>query len=317
MNYQVEFQPYQRRFRQPLMTNYGEWAVRSGILLRLTDEAGRVSFGEIAPLEWFGSETLAQALTFCQQGAGKVSQAAIGTIPDCLPACQFGFESAIAEPVKPQGSLAYSALLPTGITALLSWPALWAQGYRTFKWKIGVAPIAQELQILAQLLAQLPPDGRLRLDANGGLTYQQAEQWLQVCAGQPIEFLEQPLPVSEFAALLHLSQQFAVPLALDESVATLDDLKICYEQGWRGIFVIKPAIVGSPTRLVQFCHNHSIDVVFSTVFETAIGRQAGRQLAAALSQRAIGYGTGHWFEDGFDHNSADFATIWQQIGEEG
>jgi o-succinylbenzoate synthase len=314
MNYRMEFRPYRRRFRQPLSTSHGQWVVRSGILLRLTDESEKVSFGEIAPLAWFGSETWEQALAFCEQLAGKVSPAVIGAIPDHLPACQFGFESAIAGSVSTQTTPIHSALLPPGIAALSSWPALWAQGYRTFKWKIGVAPIAQELAIFAQLLVQLPPEVKIRLDANGGLTYQEAEQWLQAGAGQPIEFLEQPLPPSEFAALLHLSQQFVTPLALDESVATLANLETSYDQGWRGIFVIKPAIVGSPTRLRQFCRDHAIDAVFSTGFETAIGRQAGLQLAAELSQRAVGYGTGHWFNDGWDSDTVDFERLWQGLG---
>ena len=315
MNYRFAYRPYQRQFRQPLSTSHGWWTVRSGIILRLIDEHNCVTFGEIAPLPWFGSETLEQTLAFCQQLAEQISAAMIIAIPDRLPACQFGFESALSRPTKRASIGVHSALLPTGPVALSSWPALWAQGYRTFKWKMGIAPIAAELKLLAQLLAQLPQGVTLRLDANGGLTYAEAAQWLQVCAGQPIAWLEQPLPPSEFAAMLHLSQLYATPLALDESVATLADLKTCYDQGWRGVFVIKPAIVGSPRRLRQFCRNYAIDAVFSTVFETAIGRQAGLQLAAQLSpaQRAVGYGTSAWFADGLD--MADDAAIWQRLGE--
>jgi o-succinylbenzoate synthase len=317
MDYRVAFRPYHRRFRSPLQTSYGGWEVRSGIILQLTDATGLVGFGEIAPLAAFGSETLEQALAYCDQLAGSIAREAIFAIPDRLPACQFGFESAIANLPAPHfPNPFHSALLPTGSAALVHWPDLWAQGYCTFKWKIGVAPIDQELDLFTQLLTQLPAQAQLRLDANGGLTVPQAEQWLQICAGQPLEFLEQPLPSDQFAALLHLSQQSETPLALDESVATLTQLKTCYEQGWRGIFVIKPAILGSPARLRQFCRDHPVDAVFSTVFETAIGRQAGLQLAAELGapHRALGYGTGHWFADPFDPMD-DFAAIWQWAGD--
>jgi o-succinylbenzoate synthase len=303
MAYRVEFESYQRPFKFPLKTHYGWWEVRSGILIKLTHANGQTGWGEIAPLEWFGSESLAQALAFCQALPAVVSEDDILGIPDYLPACQFGFESAAAaitlDDSENWQSLSYSALLPTGIAALSSWPALWQQGYRTFKWKIGVATIAQEQEIFTQLLAQLPSEVILRLDANGGLNRSEAVQWLELCADQPVEFLEQPLPVGEFAAMKELSQHFTTPVALDESIATLTHLKTCYDQGWRGIFVIKPAIVGSPRRLRQFCQHHPIDAVFSTVFETAIGRQAGLKLAAELgrSQRAVGYGTTHWFEE--------------------
>lgn len=61
-------------------------------------------------------------------------------------------------------------------------------------------------------------------------------------------------------------------------------------------FVIKPGIVGSPSRLRQFCQQHKIDVVFSSVFETEIGRQAALKLAAELSEhhRAVGFGVNHF-----------------------
>jgi O-succinylbenzoate synthase len=103
--------------------------------------------------------------------------------------------------------------------------------------------------------------------------------------------------VDQFEAMLELSHGYKTAIALDESVATLNQLAKCFKQGWRGIFVIKPGIVGSPSRLRQFCQQHKIDAVFSSVFETAIGRQAALQLAAELSQgnRAVGFGVNHWF----------------------
>jgi len=53
-------------------------------------------------------------------------------------------------------------------------------------------------------------------------------------------------------------------------------------------FVIKAAIAGSPSRLRQFCREHEIDAVFSSVFETAIGTQAALKLAVELSQLPTG-----------------------------
>ena len=109
--------------------------------------------------------------------------------------------------------------------------------------------------------------------------------------------MEQPLSVDHFPEMLELSTNHTTEIALDESVATLNQLATCYQQGWREIFVIKPGIVGSPSRLRQFCQQHKIDAVFSSVFETAIGRQAALQLAAELSQRnrAVGFGINHFF----------------------
>ncbi|MEH1969924.1 o-succinylbenzoate synthase [Nostoc sp.] len=312
MRYQFKFRPYRRRFLRSLTTNHGKWEIREGVILRLTDETLRVGWGEIAPISWFGSETLEQALDFCHQLPGEITDEMIFSIPDELPACQFGFESACDmgsrgdNCITPNSSLFYSALLPAGEAALNQWQTLWQQGYRTFKWKIGVYAIAHELKIFESLIHTLPASTKLRLDANGGLSYEEANLWLWTCdnfkanAELPIEieFIEQPLPVEQFQGMLELSTSYETAIALDESVATLGQLAACHQQGWRGIFVIKPGIVGSPSRLRKFCHQHQIDTVFSSVFETAIARQAALQLAAELSQnnRAIGFGIDHFFE---------------------
>ena len=195
--------------------------------------------------------------------------------------------------------LNYSGLLPTGIDALDLWQPLLHQGYRTFKWKIGVAPIEDEIKIFNQLIDLLPTTVKLRLDANGGLSLESAKVWLEECDRTIVEFIEQPLPLDQFDAMLELSNQYTTPIALDESVATIDQLETHYTKGWRGIFVIKPAIAGSPKRLRQFCQTYQIDAVFSSVFETSIGRQAALNLAIELSNpnRAVGFGINHWFNE--------------------
>ncbi len=304
MLYQLKILPYKRKFKHPLLTSHGIWEVREGILLKLIDETGNFGLGEIAPISWFGSETIEEALEFCKSLSGNIFKKDILAIPDSLPACQFGFESALPTVEKScnKPPLSNSALLPSGISALSSWESLWQQNYRTFKWKIGVAEIAEELKIFEQLIQNLPATAQLRLDANSGLNWQTANQWLEVCdAWGKLEFLEQPLPVNQIEAMIELSQQYSTPLALDESVANLSQMAACYQQGWREIYVIKPAIAGSPAKLRQFCRSYQIDAVFSSVFESSVGRNAALNLASELSlqNRAVGFGVEHWFAEDF------------------
>ncbi|MGL5795420.1 MAG: o-succinylbenzoate synthase, partial [Waterburya sp.] len=65
--FKFKFELYQYRFKQPLRTSHGVWQVREGIIISLIDQNGKTTQGEIAPLPWFGSETIAQAVEFCQQ----------------------------------------------------------------------------------------------------------------------------------------------------------------------------------------------------------------------------------------------------------
>lgn len=317
MNYDFSFRPYRRRFVQPLQTNHGIWEVRDGIIVRLRSPMGKIGLGEIAPISWFGSESFATALEFCEQLPTTVDAADILEICDRLPACQFGFESALA---MVEGKLAeiseipaliprfrLSGLLPAGDRALVGWENLWQQGYRTFKWKIGVYPLADELAIWQELLAKMPENALLRLDGNGGLDYDSANLWLYTCdmhrAQCPnlaqVEYIEQPLPVREFDGMLELSACYATPIALDESIANLEQLQSCYENGWRGIYTIKPGIIGSPRKLRQICYAYNLDMVFSSTLETVIGRTAALQLANEMSSktRSLGFGVSHWFAD--------------------
>jgi o-succinylbenzoate synthase len=303
-SYQFTYSIYQRRFRQPLKTSHGVWEIREGIIIQLTDNSGRSQQGEIAPIEWFGSESIDRAVSFCQQIGTNITESQIYQIPNDLPACQFGFGSALAAVNSPvaniiKPNLDISGLLPSGAAAIDRSQALSARGYSTFKWKIGVLPIAEEVAIWQQLMKILPANAKLRLDANGGLTEIEAERWLEVCSQElRIEFIEQPLAPAEIAKTIELANTYLTPIALDESVATCDRIEVVYSQGWRGIYVIKPGIAGFPWQLTELITRYQLDVVFSSVMETNVGRDAAFQLASSLSlHRSMGFGIDEWFSD--------------------
>lgn len=305
MLYEVSFKGYRRRFRCPLQTAHGQWSVREGIIVRLSDGQGRVGWGEIAPLPWFGSETWEQALALCEGLGRRVEGEAIANLPPTHPACQFAFESALENlqgipSFNSPSSFKFSELLPNGLEALTVLTALTpasSLANRTFKWKIGVASIETEIEQFQKIAAHLPEQAKIRLDANGGLTVEQAKQWLALTEQYDcVEYIEQPLPPQQVAELIFLSEHYSTPLALDEAIANLAQLQTWCDRGWPGIYVLKAAIMGSPSKLRQFCQEHSLDSVFSSVFETAIGRQAVLHLAAELAtgDRALGFGVEHW-----------------------
>jgi o-succinylbenzoate synthase len=296
-NYLFSFGRYQRPFLYPLQTAHGRWSVREGIIIQLVDQAGSKYWGEIAPIPWFGSESLAEAIEFCTSLGDSVSWPV--EIPGKLPATQFAFSAAIPygyEPLEPViEDVAWSVLLPAGEKVLTAWQQPWELGHRTFKWKIGVAGVAEELMIFDRLLTALPVDAKLRLDANAGLSYEDACTWLSSLPVNAIEFVEQP--VASLTEMLQLVERFETPLAVDELVGNLGRLQDCYEQGWQGIYVIKPCIAGSLGDLTNFIQEHQLDVVLSSSLESSIGQRAILRWAAEqmLLDRAAGMATGNWF----------------------
>ena len=328
----AQVKPYRRKFCQPLSTSHGLWPWREGLLLKLTDASGRVGFGEIAPLPWFGTETLEAAWLGLRPRMGGVDCKTLLTIPDHLPASQFGVETALdwlrgnlLPPIAPLADNKICGLLPAGRQALDNFPDLVRRGYRVCKWKIGVFPPSQEIAWLKGLVGQAQRRCRLRLDANGGLSYKIAETWLHTCdalrdaqtssaqAAGPhlspvIEYLEQPLPPSQLATMQQLCQQFQTPIALDESVANLTHLQTDILRAWPGYFVIKPAIAGFPSRLIRDLKQLGKRIIFSSTFETVIGRRAALATALAHYQQvypqgdfpSLGFNTLGYFEDDWD-----------------
>ena len=303
MTYRFSHRLYRLPLRTPLRTAHGPWAEREGILVRLEDAAGAVGFGEIAPIPWFGTETLAEAEELCRKFGDRVTDEVLDQVPAKLGAVRFALAAARSKPVEVLGAarVPLTALLPAGKAALEVLPARVEAGWLTFKWKVGVGAPEEELGLLDELIDKLPAYAKLRLDANGAWDRRQAERWLARCADRPIEFVEQPVDPADESTLHGLAEDFPVKLALDESIAQLDEARRWQAEGWAGIFVLKPALAGPLEDIAAWVVANEADVVLSSAIETALGRAAILQFAlrhrGALLGRSPGFGIGEVFGD--------------------
>jgi O-succinylbenzoate synthase len=304
--YQVKFYSYNFPLPNPVVTAHGHWQQRRGLIVELTDQRGNRGRGEIAPLPWFGTEDLASAEDFCRGLKGQITPAQISKIGDRLPCCGFAFGAAEWElsseslvETEPQ-NISYCQLLATGKRALDYLNLGKKLTANTVKWKIAVDDFLTERDLYLQLLArleQLPGQVNLRLDANGGLSVDTAQQWLHLLDRQressslKVQYLEQPLPPGQIAEIFRLQRNFATPIALDEAVCSLPQLQKLYNEGWAGLYILKAAIMGDLRVLSNWLKEHPIPAIFSSVFETAIAR--GQVLALAqkwnLPDHAVGF----------------------------
>ena len=313
MSFQLSCRRYRLPFLRPARTAHGPWEERAGLLVRLSDGEGRVGYGEVAPIPWFGSETLEDAEAALVRLGERCDAAALDRIEARLGCVRFALAAARASTVPapaPAGRIPVAALLPAGRDALAAADRAVAAGWVAFKWKVGVGADADEQALLDDLLARLPGPAKLRLDANGAWTAPRAGQWLTRCADRPIEFVEQPCLAGAAAsdaekrrvddALRGLAEDYPTPVALDESVSGLAGLRSWLERGWRGVCVIKPALVGTGGDLEALLGRFRADVVFSSALETAVGRQAALRTGfrlAGSSPRALGFGVTPLFRD--------------------
>ena len=150
-----------------------------------------------------------------------------------------------------------------------------ALGPLCVKWKVAAAPHQREFQLLELLLRQLPADGRLRLDANGGWDLPTAFAWAERLADEPrLEWLEQPLQPADLEGLERLAAR--VPVALDESLQENPALRA----SWPGWQVRRPSQEGDPRPLLAELEAGRPRLMLSTAFETGIGRRWLEHLAA-------------------------------------
>jgi O-succinylbenzoate synthase len=323
VTYRLHFRRYRLPFRVTVRTAHGPWGEREGVVVRLTSESGAVGYGEAAPIPWFGSETVDEIESACRDLGEAVDDARL----DALPAKLGCLKNALAVAREGQGprtaqhaTLPVAALLPAGRAALAQIGPKADAGFRAFKWKVGVGELADELALLDDVCGSLPDGAKLRLDANGAWDRRQAERWLERCAERPVEFVEQPAFAGPTAGrpsdserrksddlLLGLAEDFPTPLALDESLNGPGEVERWLGLGWRGVFVIKPALLADVADTLARLERAKAAVVFSSALETRLGARAALRAAFAWKGdadvsraprgRALGFGVWPLFAD--------------------
>ncbi len=102
-------------------------------------------------------------------------------------------------------------------------------GFNCFKVKIG-KNIEQEVAVLNSILSFSPRNTLLRCDANKALSYSEALNFAQkIRDPEGIEYIEQPFAEACWDDHARFQKNVGIPVALDESVYYLDDVKKAFE----------------------------------------------------------------------------------------
>lgn len=134
---------------------------------------------------------------------------------------------------------------------------------------------------------QLYPEARIRLDANGAYTMDQALQMAHFLVDEelPIEYLEQPVKtIAEMAELkLALAKFSELKIAADESVRKVSDPLAVALANAADILVLKAAPLGGISNAIRIAKEAGLPVVVSSALETSVGLSMGAYLAAELN----------------------------------
>ncbi len=153
--------------------------------------------------------------------------------------------------------------------------------------KVKVAEVGQTLEDdVARVRAArdyVGDAGRVRIDANGGWTVDEAEHAIRALEQFDLEYVEQPCTtVPELAELRERIHRMGILIAADESVRKATDPLAVARAGAADILVLKVAPLGGVRRALDIIDEAGLPVVVSSALETSIGLAASFDLATRI-----------------------------------
>ena len=168
-------------------------------------------------------------------------------------------------------------------------------GCRTAKVKVagGDCPLSEDVARVRAVREALGPEGRVRIDANGGWNIDEAEHAIHALAPFDLEYVEQPCAtVDELAEIRRRTKYMGIPIAADESVRRADDPLAVAEAGAADLLVIKAQPLGGIHRALGIIARAGLPVVVSSALDTSVGLAMGAQLAASVADLDYDCGLG-------------------------
>jgi muconate cycloisomerase len=159
-----------------------------------------------------------------------------------------------------------------------------AEGFNSFKLKIGVKPLREEIAA-AHAIRKALPDAILCADANCGLTLAAARRYAERTRDAKLAFIEQPLPADDLAGLKALARATRTPIGMDESIQSLADIEAVRHAGAQGVSLklIKLGGFRAAVAAGKLCRKLGLKInVAAKIAESSIGTAAAVHLACAV-----------------------------------
>ena len=160
-------------------------------------------------------------------------------------------------------------------------------GCRTVKVKVADPGegLADDVARVAAARDHVGDAGRVRIDANGAWSVDEAEEALLALAPYGLEYVEQPCAsVPELAELRRRTAGLGVPVAADESVRKAADPLAVARAGAADLLVIKAQPLGGVSAALRIVADAGLPVVVSSALDTSVGLSMGAHLAAAVPE---------------------------------
>ncbi|HRG96759.1 MAG TPA: enolase C-terminal domain-like protein [Polyangiaceae bacterium] len=166
----------------------------------------------------------------------------------------------------------------------------YAQGFRAFKVKVG-RDAEREARAMCSLHTSLP-GLRLRLDANGGFTAEEALATLRALGarGAAVECFEQPCDREDLEGMARVARDGGVPVVADESFRgplDLDDLVRAKAATAVNLKLVKLGGFGPSLALGREARRRGLELMVGGMVETRLGMTCAATLATCFD--AVAY----------------------------
>jgi O-succinylbenzoate synthase len=240
----------------PMTTRFRGITVREGMLVR-----GPAGWGEFSPFLEYDARVAAPWLRAAREAAFEGWPA---PLRDSIP---------VNVTVPAVGPEAAARIVRAG-------------GCRTAKVKVAEPgqTLAEERERLEAVREALGPGGRIRVDANGLWSVDEAVAAIRALdrAAGGLEYVEQPVASVEDLALVR--RKVDVPIAADESIRRAEDPYRVRDLEAADVAVLKVQPLGGVAACLRIAEDIGLPVVVSSALETSVGIAAGVALAAALPE---------------------------------
>ncbi|WP_176473024.1 mandelate racemase/muconate lactonizing enzyme family protein [Sphingomonas lenta] len=182
--------------------------------------------------------------------------------------------------------------LPTPAECADKAQAFLDRGYGTFKVKIGFDERSDLalLEAVRERVGDLP----LRADVNGAWFVPTAKRQLARMAPLDLAYVEQPLPLDDLPGHAALRAGSSVPIALDESAYTLEDVAAVVRADAADVVLLDPHEAGGLWQTVKsaaLCEAANLPVTLHSGAELAISQAAYVHLAASIPNMVLAIDT--------------------------
>jgi muconate cycloisomerase len=176
-----------------------------------------------------------------------------------------------------------------------------AQGYASFKIKVGIDRPLVDAERTRRICALIGPSALISSDANQGWSADEAVQYVRAVADAGLAFFEQPVHADDTAGMATVAKAANmagnVAIGADESIHSLEDLRRFAERhAARGVSLktIKLGGMRAVMEAGRLCERLGLNVnVAAKTGESSIACAAAMHIAAALPQIAWGLTLSH------------------------